>query len=267
MRTGKIFITFIFIIYFHPAFSQSDTIPRKQKIVISISGGAGVPIGNYAYFSKDIQENRFINIAGGAKIGVNGNITIRYYFRKNYSVNLSTIYVSNKTKMVPQDSLFPDYAAPGGGNYSVSYLYSAESWNSASILLGVSKDFGEEDLTFIINLSGGFQRIQSPAVRIDQTDYYHVYYTNSHGYQSFSVSQDKIASNNFVLAIGTSIRYKPGKHIGITWDLGCLISYSSFDGKLYYSGPSINIDKINPIHFERNTSALYANLGISYSII
>ncbi len=274
MRTEKILFTLIILINVSLTFAQTDSVPVKHKIFLSVSGGIVMPTRNFALYERDYTKSTGIHLDGGAGIGFNGRIEAQYLFSRNFGLLFSLFSTVNKTYPVEYDVLFPQLSAPasGGGSVTTSYIYAAKKWYTNNLLLGLSYHLRKDITTFSIRLSAGCQHVQSPYVETNETGYNWQWNWQTTHPWSQKLVQSKITSYCLVFDGGMNVRFQLKNRTGIILGFDYLVSRPEFRGSIFYSydisdgTTSTHNEGNSPIVYDKTVTMYCLNFGISYAI-
>jgi len=250
-------------------FSQTDSAHIKDKIIISITAGAAIPIKNFSIYDRAEP-----NIIGGAEIGFNGRIEGRLLFSKHFGFKMLFDAAFCNGKEVPKGSLFSDQIGSHAGSETTTYSYNAKQWNIYDFLGGLTAEFGNEKTTFNLSLLGGYQRIRSPETQINRI--FHYWGGSASGDANAYYFQSNMVSNNLAFDSQIGVRINLNSKSGIVINMDYLISQAAFNGELSYAKDAIYTDhqvyyqshteENKLVNFDKMIYLLFINAGFSYSI-
>jgi len=267
----KLLILFILVSSF-PGFTQVDTLSKNKKdeIIISISGGISVPMGEIS--SEVMQEYSGNVISGVPKIGFAGKIDAMYLFSKiRFGAKISFISSINKSC---SESEGYRYRAPGtalGGGKSVyTYTYESKNWYFNWMMLGPIVEPIHSSKIFVqFWVTAGVLQAICPETQLVQDG---AFWDISGRRDPFieTVTQPKMISRTFALNTGTDISFKLIRKMSVFLSVDFLTSDAIFKGTItdYYVGnPSYNLNNYDySISMTKRIYMLECTLGIKYCI-
>ena len=241
-----------------------DTLTNKKfnRFFFAASGGLAVPVGKFNTYER-YGSASFVtgnNYAAAPKLGFNGKIEVMYLLLKKLGLICTYYSSSNKANSLSKDTLFPynPYGGRGGGSGVNSSIYKAKNWATNGILLGIAAHLKGDGYSINFKISGGWQQVKSPEIRIDGSGYWWNISPAS-GTYTFAIIQPSMTSYNFVLSGGADIRVKLVKKLGLIISADYLNSFASFNGNLIDQ----NGNK-TPNSFTMQISLFLFNMGICY---
>jgi hypothetical protein len=195
------------------------------KSFIEFSGGASIPMGNFASIAASGPiSGSYTTTSGFAKTGTHFAIDGAFFFSPHIGIggSLSTASFSIDTKTIAAGYL---------ENYDCdSASAKARSYNTINLLVGPYFSFPFGKVTMDLRVLGGISRTQTPDIIgtvINQ------YSGPTEGSVSTFVQTSGLA-NAFAFQAGLGIRYKISGHFIL-----------SLRGDYFYSKPELSFDNIN----------------------
>ena len=241
--------------------------PKEHFAFVSLSGGAGIPAGDYAKF-KTITSTAYLGyasddycIAGEAKQGFAYKAAAGYMFTRHAGAFVSVFHSSNPAAIKTGQEIYPSYAYENSG-----YHYDVGNHATTDFLLGATGNVCSDKLTVAIRIAAGIQNTLSPETNVVYT------YNNPDFSGTYTTSQPKMTSSNFAFNAGLDLTYNITKRIGITLSEDYVTSHASYSDNIRYvsnfngiTGPLYR-ESYKAFNYSKNISVFAITAGLCYNL-
>jgi len=207
--------------------AQKDSLfhDKFDKFFFSVSIGRTIPFGKFASYRS--QED---NYTGPPAKGIGYKLGAMYFFTKNFGLTSSYYRTLNESPPLNQEQVYPEYPGGGlgGGSNVTSLSYWAGNWQTHNLLFGLTLQADCRYLRMHFRLSGGWQQIKTPEIRIHGNAVDWSISGPTFVYYSFSNQQRSATGKAFVINPGADLCVRIKKGLGIMVGVDIFSSHSDF---------------------------------------
>jgi len=171
MKITKLILSTSLLLTINNCFAQNATTaaPGFERFYISLTGGAGFPLGEFATYDpnpQDLPNGNWLSnhdIAGEAQTGITGRLSASYFFSKYLGGTAALFAGTYKAK--DKNAYESGYPLPIGW-INTTFNYDATSWKTNGAMIGLIARAPGKNVDFSIKLLGGMQQAVTPEINI-----------------------------------------------------------------------------------------------------
>jgi hypothetical protein len=272
MKNCKPILPVLILLQLNFCNAQKDSVTEKEfdRFYVSLTGGVGIPLGEFAKYDDKPKYNFPLtglnhNLTGEPETGITFKLSPYYLFSEYAGMTCSFYTGSFKatTKSIEETAGFSfdtsSYAT------KQEYDYDTKSWTTKGFLIGFFANAPLHRFNIAVKILGGIQHSGCP-----ETSFYYLY----QHYSSFSAktiyAQPAVSSTGFCWDGGLDIRISIHPKINILLSADYISAKSSFTDSVLLDTQFIPAYGWDPpsskfsFKYEKQITYLSINAGIAY---